>query len=331
MSFKQIYGHEKTLSILNAAICNERIAHAYLFYGIEGVGKKTVAYNFAKAINCLQNGPDACDSCASCLKIDHGNYPDLIEIDPDGQFIRIKEVREIQNQMRFAPLEGKARFFIIREADRMNGAAANALLKTLEEPSACNVLILISSKPYQLPATIVSRCQRIRFDPLPVEIVAAFLEEQCSLDRDKALILAASSAGSIGKALEMNEESYFEFQNSAINRFLGLQDPLDFFSFLSDFGSEKKDIMRILGTLTMWYRDMLYVLEGGNENNLIHRDRIDDIRKAITGLTGPIILENIKTISRTQRAIEQNANKQLALECMMFRLFTNILPRKGRR
>ena len=320
MAFNQIYGHEKKIALLKAAVLNQRIAHAYLFYGIDGVGKNTAARNFAKMVNCEEGGPDACDRCASCLKMDHGRHPDLVTVEPEGQFIRIHQIREIQNQMRFSPLEGKARIFIIPCAERMHTATANALLKTLEEPVANNILILISSRAHQMPATILSRCQRLRFNPLATDVVAAFLEREHSLERTEAALLAASCGGSIGKALEMKENAYVALKNAVLDRFIALKDPLDFFSFLSEFGSEKEDVIRRLEVLLTWHRDLLYCREGGETEKLIHRDRADQLRQKAAEYSGRDLLENIKTINRTRRAIEQNAGRQLALECMMFRL-----------
>lgn len=329
MSYGQISGHEKKIELLKGSVLNSRIAHAYLFHGIDGVGKKTVARNFAKAVNCLECGPDACDRCLSCLKVDHGNHPDVVSVEPDGQFIRIREIRDIQSQMRFAPLEGRARVFIIRCAERMNGATANALLKTLEEPSRNNILILISSRAHQMPATILSRCQRLRFDPLPAGVVAEFLEREGGLDREEATVLAASSGGSIGKALEMKEGAYVALKNDVIDRFAAVKDPLDFFSFLSEFGRDREDAIRRLDVLLTWHRDLLYCREGGDPERLIHRDRADRLREKAAESPGNGILASIQTISRTRRAIEQNANMQLALENMMFRLFRDAVRQAG--
>src|SRR5271157_2129025 len=184
MSFKDVYGHEKQIRVLQTAMQRDRIPHAYLFYGAEGIGKRTVAEVFAKVLNCAtgRDSLDACDVCPSCIKIDHGNHPDVITIKAQGQSIKIQEVRELQEQMKFSPFEGGKRIFIIIDADKMNIASANAILKTLEEPSAANILVLLTSRPHQLPATVLSRCQHLRFSPLRRETVASFLEEKSSLD-----------------------------------------------------------------------------------------------------------------------------------------------------
>lgn len=323
MSLAKIFGHEKKIALLKGAISSGRVAHAYLFHGIDGVGKMTTARNFAKAVNCEQGGSDSCDRCLSCLKMDHGHHPDLVIVGPEGQFIRIREIREIQSQMRFSPLEGRFRVFIIHDAERMNSATANALLKTLEEPVKQNILILISSRAHQIPATILSRCQRLRFDPLPADAVKGFLEEQCGMTKPESELLAASCGGSIGKALEMKENAYMALKNSVIDRLVLLKDPLDFFSFLSEFGPEREDVIRRLDVLLTWHRDLLYCRESGDIEKLIHRDRADQLRSKAAEYSVGDLLAAVAIINRTRRAIEQNANKQIALECMIFRLFRN--------
>src|SRR5512140_833431 len=191
MTFNEIYGHAKQIGILKGAMAKDRIAHAYLFYGMEGIGKRTVASVFARALTCEGETPP-CDVCASCQKAERKNHPDIITIAAEGQFIKIGAVKELQEQMKFRPREGRRRVFILTEADRMNAAAANALLKTLEEPSAGNILLLTTSRPHALPMTILSRCQLLRFPPVSQEEVARFLREKESLTADEAEVIAAS-------------------------------------------------------------------------------------------------------------------------------------------
>jgi len=121
------------------------------------------------------------------LKIEKSNHPDVMVLKAAGQFIRIQEIREIQNQMRFRPFEGRKRVFILIDAETMNIAAANALLKTLEEPSPSNILILLSSRPHQLPATIVSRCQKVRFRPSLAQMSRGISERRWVLGRKRLI------------------------------------------------------------------------------------------------------------------------------------------------
>ena len=143
-----------------------RIAGAYLFVGPTGVGKETVANHFAKSINCLELDEGACGTCISCRKTADGNHPDTQIVSPSGAWIRIDQIRELQKRIVYRPYEGIRKVAILREAERMNLEAANCLLKTLEEPPAESVLILLTSNLDALIPTIRSRCQIIKFNPL---------------------------------------------------------------------------------------------------------------------------------------------------------------------
>ena len=208
MSFRDIYGHEKKIEIIQKTLAKKRIGHAYLFSGISAVGKRTLALEFIKALNCekVDSLYNSCSECVSCRKIQRESHPDIFLLKADGQFIRIDAIREIQKRIKCKPLEARMRAFIIDDADKMNDQAANALLKMLEEPSPSNILILVTARPYALPSTILSRCQHMRFNPLSSEIVAKFLIQQMGMDKQRALLLAALSGGSIGNAMELNKE-----------------------------------------------------------------------------------------------------------------------------
>jgi len=320
MAFKDIYGHEKQILILQQAMRRDRVPHAYLFYGLPGIGKKSTALVFAKALNCLTVQGDACDRCISCRKSDHGNHPDLRIIEPAGQSIRISEVRELQEQMTYRPLDGNRRIFILADAEKMNSAAANALLKTLEEPTSSNILVLVSSRPYQLPLTILSRCQPLRFSPLTRETVERYLQERLSITTDTARLLAASSGGSIGRAQEMNHEDYLSLRNGVLEQLMEREDPFRIFSAIGAFGKERKDIMERLDIMKICFRDALVYKETGMTHYLLNQDRVPEIQSLAGGYSAEDLLKNIRTVDRAYRAIDQNANKSLTLEAMMFRL-----------
>jgi DNA polymerase-3 subunit delta' len=320
MRFAEIYGHEKPIAILKSAMAKDRIAHAYLFYGMDGVGKKTTASVFARALNC-GGGDPPCDACASCRKAEHKNNPNIITIQAEGQFIKIGAVKEIQARMTFWPGEGR-RVFILQEADRMNAAAANALLKTLEEPSAGNILVLTTARPHALPLTILSRCQHLRFSPLPIAEVARFLREKEGLESAAAEILAASSGGSIGRAVEMNREDFLALRN-AILELLAEDNPEDLLkrlAFAGRFGTERKEILERLRILRNGYRDGLVLRETGEKERLMFRDRALVIEGVAGRLSGRDLLGNIAAVDAATSTIAQNANKSLTLEAMLIKL-----------
>jgi DNA polymerase-3 subunit delta' len=166
MAFHDIIGQDKAINILVRTMQRGRIASSYLFAGEPGIGKKYTAVTLAKALNCLTSPGDACDECPSCKKIDSGIHPDFLLISPESGQIRVEEIRAIDEMLSLKAFEGRYKVVIVDDADTMNQYAANAFLKTLEEPPEESLIILVSSNPGRLPDTIRSRCSRINFTPL---------------------------------------------------------------------------------------------------------------------------------------------------------------------
>lgn len=170
MALKDIIGQEKALRILLGTLRRNRMPSSMLLSGDTGIGKKLTALNYAKAVNCLQPiDSDCCDTCSSCRKIESGIHPDVISVFPENNEIRIDEVRKIDEMLSFKAFEGRKKVVIIDDAETMNINAANAFLKTLEEPPPDSLILLISSNADNLPDTIKSRCMHVRFYPLPLE------------------------------------------------------------------------------------------------------------------------------------------------------------------
>lgn len=309
---------------MQRAIGQGRIAHAYIFHGLEGTGKQAAALAFAAAVNCAaphSDPADACGSCKSCGKIERGSHPDIVTVRPDGAFIRIKEIRELQSRMMYRPAEGRYRVSLVLEADRMNSPAANALLKTLEEPTGSNILVLVTARLHQLPPTVLSRCQKIKFNPLRSEDLIGLLEERFAVDADMARLLAAISGGSVGKALEMKEGDFAVRRGQIMDRVERISTPLDFFPVLACLGSDREGAAEGLEVLKMYFRDLLVFSETGDSAKVINRDRLDVIRAAAARTSRQEVLGSIKTINKALRGLEINANRQLLLEMTLFGLF----------
>ena len=324
MSFHDIYGHEKKIETIQKALTQQRIAHAYLFSGIPAIGKKTLAREFVKALNCEKGYAlhDSCDECSSCRKVERGIHPDVFCVEPDGQFIRIDAIREIQDQMKCKPLESGRRLFVIDDADKMNDQAANALLKMLEEPSPPNIIILIAARPYSMLSTIISRCQHIRFNPLRSDTVAKFLVDRAGMNHQQALLLAGLSGGSIGRAMELNEEGIVAYRAELLKLISTTRrnDPFSLINFASFLGQGKKEIKQGLNILSTIFRDVLVLKETQKKEMLINQDNSSFVSAQATRLSGGQILQNIALVERAGDIIEQNVNKSLTLETMAFKL-----------
>src|ERR1051325_9968022 len=189
VTFRDILGQEYALSLLQKALGSTRLGHAYLFYGPSGVGKRLTALQFAKVLSCHGAAVDACDKCTSCHKIDTGNHPDVVVINPEGTSIRIEHIRTLQRQLSYKPYESQRTVVIIDGCESLTPPAANALLKTLEEPPTSALLLLLTSKKDVLPLTIVSRCQQIPFRPLAPSYIRALLLQQ-GVDQTTAALAA---------------------------------------------------------------------------------------------------------------------------------------------
>ena len=211
MSFDAIAGQDRAIAALRRALRSGRTAHAYVFAGPAGVGKMTTALEFAKALACQTHSGDACDQCAHCRKIDRGVHPDVYRVEPQGagRLIPIGVFRDrdtgegLLKDLSLKPNEADRKVVLIDDAHTMNFDAQNCVLKTLEEPDEHSIFLLVTARPDALLETILSRCQIIRFAPLPPEVIRTKLVEEHRVEPDMAAFLARSSGGSLGRALQI--------------------------------------------------------------------------------------------------------------------------------
>ncbi len=324
MSFSDLYGHSRQIAMLQKTIALRRVAHAYLFSGLSGIGKKTLALAFAQALNCEQarTHPHACGQCPACRKIASRTHPDIHVMSTDRQFLRIDAVRDIQRQMTFRPLEARLRVVIIDDADKMNEQAANALLKTLEEPTSSNLLILITARPYWLPQTIISRCRHLRFNPLPAETVERFLIETRQTDAVSARLWARLCQGSISTAMDLQNSDYMSYR-SELARLLAMardNDPQTLLNLAVYLEREKNDARQGLRILKSFLRDALVYGETADNKFVVNVDQSDLISDLAARTDGEKLLGDLSVVERAAEALEMNVNKSLTLETMAFKL-----------
>lgn len=322
MSFKNVIGHERPVEMLQRAIKNDKLAHSYLFWGNEGVGKKWMAFQFAKALNCLggetQKG-DACDQCLSCKKIDHHLHPDVLLIEPEGQTLKIEQVREMQRNLAYRPYEGMRRVCILAAVDRMAPHMSNTLLKTLEEPPLHTVIILLANHPRLLPPTILSRCQSIRFNPLPIPLVSRWLLKQEGFVEEEARLLAALSDGSPGKALEIKKEIREIPREELLTGLVGLKSfPFEQIEHWAEsLPSQRENLLLILEVSKTLLRDLVIVKALKDPSKLIHFDLSQELESLASKWNLSSLLKRMEVLHQTTRAVRANANTPLALEAMM--------------
>jgi DNA polymerase-3 subunit delta' len=328
-SFSHIIGQEKAIGFLKKAINREKIPHAFLFTGIQGVGKTTTAIAFTQAINCLEPMEgEGCGRCLMCRRMISGNFPDLLIIEPDGQNIKIEQIRELNRRLNYKPVAGHYRVTVIKQAEVMNEEAANAFLKTLEEPPLGNILILETVEPRDLLSTIVSRCQKIPFQPISFNLIEEWLKAEKNMDGEKALLISRLSEGSLGRAIDISEGTFLEerqgyiseiiqlpaiTKEQAIGTALGYADKFKKKGKEND-GSINKEISELMGLWKTWYRDLILMKVNGPAELLINPDFSRKLKSMSAILDIDNLIESFLILDQAQRDLDRNLNTGLIME-----------------
>lgn len=320
MTFDQILGHEPQKEILRRALSSDHLAHAYLFEGPEGIGKRLVALGLARAIFCSRG--TGCGECAACRKVDHHNHPDLHILEPDGKTIKIDQIRKLQRELALRPLEAKKKICLIDHADSLNPAAGNALLKTLEEPPGDALLILLAPHPERLLSTIRSRCQRLPFRRLPREELQQVMTEQLGVDETQSHILSALAEGSFKKALGKDRQLYLEQRKEILKQLTALSPGavLPRLELAEKLAEQKDHLQDILEIIQAFLRDLLLRKHGRPDSELVNLDLLEKIERVANRETVPSLLTKLEAIVATRKMLERNVNRQLAMEVLLQKL-----------
>jgi len=329
MSFQDIRGQDKPIRILREYIKHSSLGSSYLFTGPEGVGKNLTAKTLAKALNCQRGDSlviDACDGCASCLKIENNQHPDVHLVDSSALFkaeaaaselIKIDYIRQLQKDINLKPYEGRRKVFIVNNAHNLTAEAGNALLKILEEPPQDSLIILVSAKPALLFKTIISRCRIVKFYPLERAKLEEVLKKDYSLDDNLAHFLAYFSEGRVGCALRLKDADILRQKNKIIDEF-GLSRKEAFLNGLS--AQNRESLSSCLNILTAWFRDIYFIKIGMPYCELINFDRKDQLLRDMNRYALFDLEEILKSISDSLFYLNQNVNIKLLLSNLKWSL-----------
>lgn len=329
MGFHGIKGHEPQKKFLESSVAKNRVAHAYLFSGPDGVGKKLAAVGFAKLINCAgteENGGPC--GCVPCSKTEKGLNPDVLLFDyPNEKTIKVDHVRkDIERLVHLSPYENPYKVFVIDGAERMNFNAQNAFLKTLEEPPKNSVIILITSLADLLIPTIRSRCQAVTFQPLSEKEVKEFLKKE-KPELPNPELVSKISAGSIGKALDA-DENYLRKRTEYLSCLMNVnpEKPLTLFDSVKRILEEVKKVGPLeLGTVfdvfSSWIRDSVVLKTSGDREKTVNADMLDQIGEYADRRNMEELLGKFGALEETMSRIsENNANVEVSLENLLLRL-----------
>jgi len=319
-----VFGHSWTVTRLQEAVSSGRVSHAYLFTGPESVGKTTVAKALAAALLCHSDANRPCWSCRACRLVENGRHPDLhiLESEHKGANLKIDQIRDLQHQLSLTPIEGEWQVAILRRFEEATTSAANALLKTLEEPAPHVVLIVLASEAEQLLPTIVSRCQHIQLRPLPIALVQQALIEQWRAKPERAKLLAHLSGGRLGWAVRaLKDEEMLDRRRKHIenhNKLLTAS-KVDRFRYAAKLARDPVEIQEALTTWIAWWRDVL-MLTAGADTPLTNIDHLNTLRQYARRCGWREAKGVLDALRASTERLKTNANSRLALEILMLDL-----------
>jgi DNA polymerase-3 subunit delta' len=327
-----ILGHERPKRILRQALASGRLAHAWLFAGEPQVGKFSLAQAFAALALCNAPAADeACGTCASCRLTAAGTHPDLITLAPDGAQIKIEQILELQRKLALRPYSAARKVAVVDEADALNPQAANAFLKTLEEPPAASLLVLVSARPSALLDTIRSRCQPLWFGAPPLADVTRLVAERRGLAPDAARFLAAISLGRIGRALAADVAALRERRDQTLALLAPetLASPGLLLAAAQETAADEARYDETLDQLIILIRDLLLVRAGAPDDSLIHLDLRPRLSALAPQLPSAALLAAVDRIEAVQAGANRNLNRTLMLESVLLGLRDGLAEAKA--
>ncbi|MFA6755385.1 MAG: DNA polymerase III subunit gamma/tau [Bacilli bacterium] len=344
-TFDEVYGQEAIITTLKNALITQKISHAYLFSGPRGTGKTSVARLFAKALNCEQGIGKQCNECSSCIAINEGNHPDVIEIDAASNR-GVDEIRNLIEKVKYSPIKGRYKVYIIDEVHMMTDQAFNALLKTLEEPPSYVVFILCTTEPYKLLPTILSRCQRFEFtkiaNPTLEKLILHVLkEENVTYDEDAIKLLVEISNGGARDALSILDqiiafsgnhislkdiESVFGLASTAekiqLLSYVSTKDTLSLIKFYEKLLARNVDVARLNNELLEMLKDtLIYIKTGSSE--LLEAITKDDAEHIKMFFNENKVLKMIDLLLNCQNEFKTTSNPSFLFEIYLLKLMDN--------
>lgn len=293
--FEQVIGNDKIKELLKNSIQTKKTSHSYLFIGTEGIGKKIIAHQFAKMILCLEDKEE--ENCKSCLEFDSSNHPDFFFIEPDGNSIKIEQIREMQKKVAEKPILSQNKVYLINDSDKMTTEAQNCLLKTLEEPPEFVTMILIGANENAFLSTIKSRCMVLHFEPIQNQLLKTYLKEHFDWKIENDSLLDTFQ-GSIGKAIEARDrqELYEKVETFIFN--IEKKDKIELITLADSFYQAKEEIFEILE-----YMNVLFLRLA--KQNYLYTDCIQ-------------IVEN------TKKRLQSNSNYDMCIDHLIFSICEKI-------
>ncbi len=326
--FQDIVGQEQIKEHLGNALSTGKVSHAYIINGEKNAGKEFIARVFAMALQCERGGAEPCQECHSCKQALSGNHPDIIRVTHEKpNTISVDDIRsQVNNDVAIKPYSSAYKIYIINEAEKMTAQAQNAILKTLEEPPAYAVIILLVANLNALLPTILSRCVVLNMKPVSDALVKKYLMEQLQVPDYKAEVCVAFARGNVGKAKALASSEDFEnVKEEALSLLKYIQDMElnEIIVAIKKISEFKLEISDYLDIFAVWYRDVLLFKATNDVNHLIFREEIQTIRKTAQRSSYEGIETVIRALDTAKKRLDANMNFELVMELLILTIQEN--------
>lgn len=328
-SFQDIVGQEQIKEHLQHGIKLGKISHAYIINGERSSGKEFIANLFAMTLQCEKGEEEPCNICHSCKQALSGNQPDIIHVTHEKpNTISVNDIREQINQdIGIKPYSSKYKIYIVNEAEKMNVQAQNALLKTLEEPPAYGIIILLTTNIDALLSTILSRCVVLNMKPVSDQLIRQYLMQTMQIPDYKADVCVAFARGNVGKAKHLcGNEDFEKIKNEAsiLMKNIKEMDNSDLVRAVKEIIEYKLDIHDYLDMIAVWHRDVLLFKATRDANSLIFKEEIQYIRKVADRSTYEGINTVINALDQAKKRLDANVSLELTMELLLLTIQENI-------
>ncbi len=326
--FQDILGHEQIIEHLQNAIKTDKVSHAYILDGPDMSGKKMIADAFSMTLECEKKGTEPCMECHSCKQALGKNQPDIIYLQHEKpNTISVDDIRsQINNDIGVKPYSSPYKVYIVDEAEKMNVQAQNALLKTIEEPPAYAVILLLTNNAEIFLPTIFSRCVRLSLKAVPDEKIKAYLMENYEVPDYKADVCVAFAQGNVGKAIELAEsEDFNEIKNSALQLIKRLDD-IELYEMteaVKQISNYKLKINDYFDLIMIWYRDVLLYKATADVNKLIFKEEVYEIKKEASRSSYGGIENILEALEKAKIRLNANVNFDLVIELLLLTIKEN--------
>ena len=327
-SFKDVVGHKDIIKYIQSAVTADQVSHAYIMNGPKGSGKKLLSMLFATTLLCETKGSDPCNKCHSCIQAESGNHPDIIRVTHEKpNTISVDDIREqVNNTIDVKPYQGPYKIYIIDQADLMTVQAQNAILKTIEEPPAYAIIMLLTENADTLLPTITSRCVMLKLRNIKDTLIKKYLMEKLEVPDYKADMCTAFAQGNLGRAIMLaNSEHFNEIRDEAVQllKYIHEMDVSEIVKAVTRITAYKLEITDYLDIIMIWYRDVLLYKATKEMDKVVFKDQMSAIKEQAKNSSYEGIELILSSIEKAKVRLKANVNFDLVMELLFLTIKEN--------